>query len=143
MKVSLRLLNCFLAAVILGCTAQEAPPVPESDAVVLTESLTKVQEEFKKMDEKDRDSVYLQITGASLYLKHTTSLRRTSDFLPILGRVQSDYGWDVEKYPDFTEAVSNYLVQQGFEEPKEIKTKEDREWLYNIFNDLSLALKYE
>jgi hypothetical protein len=142
MRKVLVLLLCFS---LFGClqTKDETPEQKEANTIVLTDELSAVKEEFLKMDEDDQDSVYMQIAGAALYIKNSKSLGKTSDFDPILGRVQSSLGWDRGKNPDFTDALEKYLISQGYTEPRELNTDKDREWFLNIFNSLYIALKYE
>jgi hypothetical protein len=109
----------------------------------LTSSLRKIQVEFKKLDKEDQDLFYKQIAGSALYIKNAKKLNKSSDFYPILLKVQSSYMWEVDKYPRFTDAISDYLIEEGYDEPRELSTQRDRAWLYNIFNSIYMAIKYE
>ena len=104
--------------------------------------LNKVNAEFVKIEnEEDRALIYKLLSGGAEYLNNATSLVDTSQFDPILGRVQSSYGWNRESYPDFTQAVSDYLVGAGYDEPRKLDTKENREWFQAIFEALAQAIE--
>ena len=55
--------------------------------------------------------------------------------------MQSSYGCAREKYPEFTTAVSEYLVEAGYDEPRKLETQEDRDWFHSIFESLTGAIK--
>jgi hypothetical protein len=104
--------------------------------------LDKVRQEFAKIeDESDKVLIYKLLSGASEYLKNSKHLESTSQFDPILGRVQSSYGWAREKYPEFTTAVSEYLVAAGYDKPRKLETQEDRDWFQSIFSSLAGAIR--
>ena len=109
----------------------------------MTDSLKKVRLEFLKMEKADQDSVYKQFSGSALFLKNNKVLKSTDKFDPIFGRVQSDFGWNREKYPDFTTAVSEFLKEQGYEQPRMLDSETNRTWFYNIFYSISMSLKNE
>ena len=69
------------------------------------------------------------------------SLKTTAQFDPMLGRVQSSYGWERDKHKEFTDAVSDYLIEVGYEEPRKLSTEEDRKWFRDIFRSLADAIK--
>ncbi len=105
-------------------------------------ALTEVQKEFNKIESKeDKLLIYKLIAGSAEYLKASENLKNTGQFDPVLGKVQSSYGWNREKYPKFTDAVSEYLVSEKYNEPKQLLTKEDRANFANIFEKLSEVLK--
>ena len=113
----------------------------DRESLVLAK-LDTVRQEYSKIDdESDRVLIYKLFSGASEYLKHSKHLDNTSQFDPILGRVQSSYGWAREKYPEFTTAVSEYLVEAGYDEPRKLETQEDRDWFQSIFESLAGAIK--
>lgn len=128
-----------------GCTRPDRPEEPNqvsTEDFIMTETLKSVNEEFKKLDDKDKDLIVKQFTGAYFFLENNSVMKSSSDFDPILSRVQSDFGWDREKYPEFTTAVSKYLVEQGYDDPRQL-TGSDRVWFANIFKNLSKAVRYE
>ena len=89
--------------------------------------------------------VYASIvfSGAGEYLNNCEELSSTGQFDPILGKVQSSYGWNREKYPELTDAVSEYLVSVGYQEPKQLTSEPERQSFAKIFQDLAEATKYE
>jgi len=106
--------------------------------------LDEVQSEFQKIENKeDKILMHKLWTGAYLYLKNTEGISHTAQFDGILGRVQEDYNWQRDKYTDFTDALSKYLVSEGYDEPRELKTRSDRLWFAEIFKGLMEATKYE
>lgn len=109
--------------------------------VYSNQSLDKVKSEFSKIPKEDQILIYKMIAGGADYLKNAQSLSSTAQFDPVLARVQTSYSWNREKYPSFTDAVSEYLVSSGYEEPKELSSKEDRLKFSKIFEDLEAALK--
>lgn len=118
--------------------------------------IEKVKEEFAKIESKDdKILIYKQFAGASDFLFSAKKLTHTGQFDPILGRVQSSYGWNREvvdkdgkiirqsNYPEFTNAVSEFLIEKGYDDPKKLETREDIESFRKIFQELSEATKYE
>lgn len=122
------------------------PSITESQQTIsqsdTTDELQKVKQEYNKIEsESDRLLIYKLFSGASEYLSVAKSLESTNQFDPILGKVQTSYGWNREKYPDFTTAVSDYLVSVKYDEPKPLSSDEDRKKFAEIFKDLSEAIK--
>jgi hypothetical protein len=108
----------------------------------LSDALKKVRSEYLKIsDEADRVLVYKLFAGSAEYLSNAVSLQTTSQFDPMLGRVQSSYGWERDKYKKFTDAVSDYLIDAGYDEPRKLSTEEDRKWFRDIFKSLTNAIK--
>lgn len=115
---------------------------PISSVDVQSEYLKKVSEEFAKIEStEDKLLIYKLFSGAGEYLDASSFTGNTSQFEPLLGKVQSSYGWKREKYPVFTDAVSAYLVSVGYDEPKQIVTSAEREAFSKIFKDLAKVLK--
>lgn len=120
------------------------PVVAIGDAAGLSPQLQKVRNAFDAItDQKDRLTIHKLFSGAADYLAVCEELDNTAQFDPILGRVQSTYGWDREKYPALTDAVSEYLVSVKYDDPKALKTPAERQAFAKIFKDLSEATKYE
>ena len=114
----------------------------QDDALKLSSALKKVRSEYLKIsDEAARILIYKLFAGSSEYLSHAVSLQTTSQFDPILGRVQSSYGWERDKYKKFTDAVSDYLTEAGYDEPRKLSKEEDRKWFRDIFKSLADAIK--
>jgi hypothetical protein len=113
-----------------------------NETVELSDALKKVRLEYLKIsDEADRLLVYKLFAGSAEYLSHAVSLQTTSQFDPMLGRVQSSYGWERDKHTEFTSAVSDYLIEAGYDEPRKLSTDEDRKWFRDIFRSLTAAIK--
>ncbi len=109
---------------------------------VKSDELKKVAEEFNKIESKDdKLLIYKLFAGSAEYLKTAETLKNTGQFDAVLGKVQSSYGWNREKYPKFTDAVSSYLVSEKYDEPKQLSTREDKEKFADIFNKMSEAIK--
>lgn len=105
-------------------------------------TLERCKIEFDKIEsEQDKLTIYKLFAGAGEYLEASKFTGSTGQFDPILGKVQSSYGWNREKYPAFTTAVSDYLVSVKYDEPKNISGIEDRALFAKIFKDLAGALK--
>lgn len=138
----------FMIAILLfaGCsrptdTDRDRDADSNNERVVLTDSLKRIRSEFQKLDKEDQDTFYKLIAGSTLYIKNAANLNKSSDFQPVLAQVQSSYLWEVEKYPRFTDAISEYLIEEGYDQPRELKNSRDRQWLYNIFNSIYTAIK--
>ena len=117
--------------------SDQAMPI-QNDA---SNELKLVQEEFTKIDSKeDKELIHKLFSGGAEYLLKCETMVNTSQFDPILGRVQSSYGWERDKYSDFTDAVSDYLVGVGYDIPKDLKTSQERKDFAKIFKDLALSL---
>lgn len=133
----------LIAALFVGVVGYEnytaTPQVIVSDSPVV--NVSKVFSEIQSRE--DKLTIYKLFAGSAEYLKNSKSLQTTRQFDPILGRVQSSYGWNREKYPAFTDAVSAYLVSVGYNEPKPLTTDQQRKDFANIFQSLAEATKYE
>jgi hypothetical protein len=100
------------------------------------------EEEFNKIESAlDKLLIYKLFAGAGEYLSVSDFSGNTSQFDPLLGKVQSSYGWKREKYSAFTDAVSAYLVSVGYDVPKQIATEADRQAFSKIFKDLAKVLE--
>jgi hypothetical protein len=120
--------------------SQEEVRDPKVTASLQANAKERVRAEFKKIESKeDRILIHKLFSGASDYLKNCKSLSQTGQFDPILGRVQNSYGWEREKYPKFTDEVSNYLKAVGFETPKMLDNEESRKEFQKIFEGLAEA----
>ena len=126
-------------------TNQDTLQILHNSAVGNTEGALKVvEQEFNKIESKtDKETIHKLFAGASEYLSKCKELEGTYQFDPILGRVQSSYGWNREKYPAFTTAVSDYLVEVNYNKPKQLKTQNERFEFAKIFEGLAQATKYE
>ena len=114
----------------------------QEEIVELSAALKKVRAEYLKISDKaDRILIYKLFAGSAAYLSHAVSLQTTAQFDPMLGRVQSSYGWERDKHKEFTDAVSDYLIEAGYEEPRKLSTEEDRKWFRDIFRSLTDAIK--
>ena len=131
----------------VGDVRQASEPAEQKQVAFMrtvgSDSLIRVTEEFKKCDPEDKILIYKLFAGSAEYLKNCESLSSTFQFRPGLGRVQSSYGWNLEKYPSFTDAVSDYLVEVDYVTPKELKTKQERLAFAEIFQGLAEATKNE
>ena len=124
-----------------GCQLN-APAGPQ--VVASSSELDQVSQVFSNIQSKeDKVLIYKLFSGSAEYLKNCKSLQATQQFDPILGRVQSSYGWNREKYPEFTDAVSSYLVAVGYNVPKPLTNDQQRLEFANIFEGLAEATKYE
>ena len=129
-------------------TRETAPPTPvvvgaSQDDTLNTESLKNIKREFDKIESvADRETIHKLFSGSASFLTACKSLEGTYQFDPILGRVQSSYGWDRDKYSQFTDAVSEYLVEVGYDEPKQLTSARERLNFAQIFIDLSKATQY-
>ena len=138
------LVFCF-CILFVGCTINiEKESVEEVSPVGSTTELTKVQQVFTSIEsQQDKLVIHKLFSGAGEYLYNCKELSNTGQFDPILGKVQSSYGWDREKYPELTDAVSEYLVSVGYQEPKQLTSESERKSFAKIFQDLAEATKYE
>jgi len=134
-----------LLILAVACTCVLYQYIPATSQVVGDDSKTSnVSDVFSSIESKeDKLTIYKLFAGSAEYLQNCKSLQATQQFDPILGRVQSSYGWDREKYPEFTDAVSEYLVSVGYDEPKPLTTEEQRKNFSNVFQSLAEATKYE
>lgn len=122
---------------------EEPAPAVVGDSK-LSPELQKVKIAFDSIqDVNDKLTIHKLFAGSADYLAVCEELETTAQFDPILGKVQSSYGWDREKYPALTDAVSEYLISVKYQEPKSLKTDQDRKAFAKIFQDLSEATKYE
>lgn len=134
----------LIAALFVGAVGYEnytatAPQVIADDSPA--DGVSKAFSEIQSRE--DKLTIYKLFAGSAEYLQNCKSLQATQQFDPILGRVQSSYGWNREKYPAFTDAVSEYLVSVGYNEPKPLETDQQRKDFANIFQSLAEATKYE
>ena len=145
-------MNKYLVVLLLlfsGCSYQQPIEVSEKQLIIMnvsemTDELLAVQVAFNEIEsQEDKLLIHKLFSGAGEYLVNCKTMQMTAAFDPILGKVQSSYGWDREKYPDLTDAVSDYLISVDYQEPKELKSSGDRKDFAKIFQDLAEATKYE
>jgi len=131
--------NTFMVVKIASESTNKVLTVSSS---VDSKELQKVKDEFDKIESKeDKLLIYKLFAGAGEYLEVAENLQTTAQFDPIFGKVQTSYGWNREKYPNFTTSVSEYLVSVKYDEPKKLSTKEDRQNFAAIFKNLAEKLK--
>ena len=141
----------FLVFLILfsGCSYQQPMEISEKRLIIMnmsemTDELIAVQAAFDAIDSnEDKLLIHKLFSGAGEYLANCKTMQMTAAFDAILGKVQTSYGWDREKYPELTDAVSEYLISVDYQEPKELKSSKDRKDFAKIFQDLAEATKYE
>lgn len=128
--------------ILINDKNKDSKPAPIKAPKDLSKELKKVAEEFSKIESKeDKLLIYKLLAGSAEYLQSAKKLNSTGQFDPVLAKVQSSYGWDREKYSDFTDAVSEYLVSEDYDEPKELSSKNDKEKFAEIFVKLAEALQ--
>jgi len=133
----------LIFCIVIASFAYQYAPV-SSQVVGDDSKISKVSDVFSTIQStEDKLTIYKLFAGSAEYLQNCKSLQTTRQFDPILGRVQSSYGWNREKYPQFTDAVSEYLVSVGYDEPKPLTTDQQRKNFSNIFQSLAEATKYE
>ncbi len=135
----------FLCLLLTGCTVNiQKKDLDKVLPVGSTPELTRVTQVFTSIEStEDKLLIHKLFSGAGEYLNNCEELSTTGQFDPILGKVQSSYGWDREKYPELTDAVSEYLVSVGYQEPKQLNSESERQSFAKIFQDLAGATKYE
>lgn len=131
--------------IVSGCSPSvPLDPVVGSQKEAMSEELVLVKSVFGEIENsEDKLLIHKMFSGAGEYLANCETMQMTAAFDPILGKVQTSYGWDREKYPELTDAVSDYLVSVNYQEPKELKSSKDRKDFSKIFQDLAEATKYE
>ena len=134
-----------LCLFLAGCTINiQRKDLDKVLPVGSTPELTKVTQVFTSIENpEDKLLIHKLFSGAGEYLNSCEELSSTGQFDPILGKVQSSYGWDRERYPDLTDAVSEYLVSVGYQEPKQLTSESERQSFAKIFQDLAEATKNE
>jgi hypothetical protein len=146
-KVSKLLLLLLLFPILTinsGCIVSTQVKSPEVVGSEMTDELAEVAEVFNEIEsDEDRLLIHKLFSGAAEYLVNCETMQMTAAFDPILGKVQTSYGWDREKYPELTDAVSEYLISVDYQEPKELKSSKDRKDFAKIFQNLAEATKYE
>ena len=134
----------LIVAILVGVAGYENYTAATPQVVANDSAIGNVSQAFSSIESKeDKLTIYKLFAGSAEYLNNCKSLQATQQFDPILGRVQSSYGWNREKYPAFTDAVSEYLVSVGYNQPKPLTTDQQRKDLANIFKSLAEATKYE
>lgn len=146
------IINTLVVAASVGVatfafTTTEAPinlPIVSTNVVSSDSPIDEVAKEYQAIEsDEDRQLIYKLFAGAAEYLRSAETLEGTQSFGPILGRVQTTYGWEREKYPTFTDAVSDYLISVDYQKPKKLDTPRARENFAQIFDELAEATKYE
>ena len=134
----------LIVSLLLGVALYQPKMPATAQAVVGNTKIEDVSKEFSKIDStEDKLLIYKLFAGSAEYLKNCKSLQATQQFDPILGRVQSSYGWSRDKYTPFTDAVSAYLISVGYNVPKPLEKEEQRKDFAKIFESLAEATKYE
>jgi len=134
-----------LCLLLTGCTINiQRKDVEAILPVGNTPELVRVEQTFNSINsQEDKLTIHKLFSGAAEYLSNCQELDSTGQFDPILGKVQTSYGWQRDKYTAFTDAVSDYLVSVDYQEPKKLTTSEQRQAFAKIFQDLAEATKYE
>mgnify|MGYP007029110396 CR=1 FL=1 len=133
----------LIIALLVGFVGYQQTAPAEPQVVASSSELDQVSKAFSEIQSKeDKVLIYKLFSGSAEYL-NCKSLQATQQFDPILGRVQSSYGWNREKYPAFTDSVSAYLVAAGYNVPKPLTTDQERLDFAGIFEGLAEATKYE
>lgn len=140
-NISLFLIACI--SLFAGCrTSSQFSPVGSDSQI--SEELEIVQEEFQEIESReDKLKIYKLFAGAGDYLSVCEDLSDTSQFDGLLAKVQKSYGWEREKYPEFTDAVSDYLISVDYDEPQLLDSSRKRRAFAKIFLDLAEVTKYE
>ena len=134
----------LIAALFVGVVGYENYTATTPQVIADDSPVDGVSKAFSEIQSReDKLTIYKLFAGSAEYLQNCKSLQATQQFDPILGRVQSSYGWNREKYPAFTDAVSEYLLSVGYNEPKPLETDQQRKDFANIFQSLAEATKYE
>ena len=134
----------LIAALFVGVVGYENYTATTPQIIADDSPINGVSKAFSEIQSReDKLTIYKLFAGSAEYLQNCKSLQATQQFDPILGRVQSSYGWNREKYPAFTDAVSEYLLSVGYNEPKPLETDQQRKDFANIFQSLAEATKYE
>lgn len=105
-------------------------------------SLLNVKKEYSKIEsEQDKLTIYKMFAGAADYLSVARTLGSNAEFSTLFANTLVSYGWEKEKYPAFTDAISTYLKSVNYHIPKKITSKEDIENLSQVFKAIEEALK--
>lgn len=105
-------------------------------------SLVNVKKEYGKIEsEQDKLTIYKMFAGAADYLSVARTLGSNAEFSTLFANTLVSYGWEKEKYPAFTDAISAYLKSVNYHIPKKITSKEDIENLSQVFKAIEEALK--
>ena len=119
----------LIVAILVGVAGYENYTAATPQVVANDSAIGNVSQAFSSIESKeDKLTIYKLFAGSAEYLNNCKSLQATQQFDPILGRVQSSYGWNREKYPAFTDAVSEYLVSVGYNQPKPLTTDQQRKY---------------
>jgi hypothetical protein len=141
---NLLFLGCLGFAFFMYKDIQNQNQSPVKMTIIKDSKIENVTAEFKKIQSKeDQLLIHKLFAGSAEYLNNSKSLSGTYQFEPMLGKVQTSYGWEKEKYPKFTDAVSEYLISVGYDKPKELKTESERKEFAIFFETLAEATKYE
>lgn len=137
----------FSFAFLSGCENirfgkdKEVKKVEEvKSTVIYSEALTKVSVEAKNMSESDRNFSFKLFSGLNQYIINS-EIQSSSELDNLIAKMQQDYKWGREKYPNFTSAVSDYLKEKNYQKAIKFDTKEARESTASIFFDLADAVK--
>lgn len=144
-----KITTIVLVVLLMGFTVYNNIPKKQTEANIQavgdsSDSLKKLTKAFRSIENREDKLLIHKIwTGSYLYLKNCEKMTSTSQFEPVLQRVQESYGQEVGKYPDFTDALSEYLVDVGYDDPKPLTTRSERLEFAEIFKGLMEATKYE
>jgi|688.fasta_scaffold232717_4 hypothetical protein len=112
----------------------------EDDAVKA--SLLTVKKEYEKIQNpEDKLIIYKMFAGAGDYLSVAKTLGSNVEFNSLFANTLVTYGWEKEKYPTFTDAISSYLKSVNYHIPKKITSKQDIENLGQVFKSIEEVLK--
>lgn len=136
---------CFLLA-FSGCDNIQIGKAKVEDVKVstievkYTPALTGVVDAAKNLSQSDKDYAFKQFSGLSEYINNS-NISDSTKIDKLLDRMQSDYGWVRDKNPKFTDAVSAYLKEVGFNKAVKFDSTESRNNTSLIFFNLAEAIK--
>jgi len=126
----LQILSLLLALIFSGCGVVEIDNEKlknntnnnsdNTEVVIVTEVNKDIVNVLKEVPLKDCITLYKIFAGAYQYVDTTNKPHTTKELFELIDKVQKEYEWDKEKYPNLTDVIEKDLISKGFEEDKEI-----------------------
>lgn len=111
---------------ITGCSLYETQPVviDNTTTVVVNNAdlASKIKLSLKDAPKEDCIKAYKFLKGLSCYIRNVNNDNLTTDEIlnKTLLKVQMDYGWNRDKYPNLTVAISEDLVSKKLDDPHKL-----------------------
>jgi len=127
--VSLTLSGCGIYKI-----DESVVPVPDVVVVVDADLTSKIKKSLEKAPKDDCIQIYTFFSGLSRFITNLKNDDITIDEIlnKVLLNAQNNYGWNRERYPDFSTAISEDLNNRKLDEPHKLGDETAKEKIKDV-----------